>query len=264
MTLKFSPVIATATLGLCPPTPEGRHGEGAPASFHSLCGFKNVLFPLHWPHSGSSLLPGDNRGLLESAQPPGRGVPLGKRERNGPPPRVGSVPPFLRKDVVTVSPLSSNLNQGSKPLPRAQARVLKTRSLVKDAEKNLGSRPLGPPEYMAPCIKGSGGTERWRFFPSPSKALSYYLLGDAPNSLPLQLITTGLMLKLKFQYFGQLMRRADSLEKTLMLGKTEGKRRRGRQKRWLDGITDSMDMKVTKLREIVKNSCSPWGCKESD
>ena len=61
------------------------------------------------------------------------------------------------------------------------------------------------------------------------------------------------MLKLKLQYFGQLMQRADSLEKTLMLGKTEGKRRRGRQKRWLDGITDSMDMKVTKLQKTVKD-----------
>ena len=84
--------------------------------------------------------------------------------------------------------------------------------------------------------------------PWTARRINQYILKEISPEYSLK----GLMLKLKLQYFGQLMRRADSLEKTLMLGKIAGRRRRGRQRmRWLNGITDLMDMNLSKLQELV-------------
>ena len=129
--------------------------------------------------------------------------------------------------------------------------------------------------YTLPCVKKA---EHWRIdafklwcgrrfsrVPWTTRRSNQSILKEIRPEFSLE----GLMLKLKLQYFGHLMQKTDSFEKTLMLGKIKGGRRRGWQRmRCFDGITDSMDMSLGKLRELVGQGglvcCISWGCKESD
>ena len=158
-------------------------------------------------------------------------------------------------------------------------RILKSRDITSPTKIHL-VKAMVFPVVMDGCeswtikkaeCQGIDAFELWRWrrrlrVPWTARRSNQSILKEISPGCSLE----GLMLKLKLQYFGHLMRRADSLEKTLMLGKIEGRRRRGQQRmRWLDGITDTMDMGLGGLRELVMGQgglvcCGSWGRKELD
>ena len=169
-------------------------------------------------------------------------------------------------------------SSGSPPNPPTQLRTLyRTGCYVSEGQRTAsGARPLAQAcwQTLGSGWRAEGGGRGWRggkcdmehaqYRPTNSaadlrkegKTSGSLVSGGGRKAQAQQLLLTtsleGLMLKLKLQHFGHLMRRADSFEKTLMLGKIEGRSRRGRQRmRWLDGITDSVDMGLGGLRELV-------------
>ena len=154
--------------------------------------------------------------------------------------------------------------------------ILKSRDITLPTKVHL-VKPVVYPVVMYGCeswtiknaeSRGMDASELrcWRRLlrvPSPARRSEQFILKEISPEYSLE----GLMLKLKLQYFGHLMQRTDSLQKTLMLGKIEGGRRGQQRMRWLDGITNLMDMSLTAYalgvgdRQGSLASCSPWGCK---